>query len=145
MKGKHVRPQTGDVFAIPLGDGRYCFGRLLHDCGIAIYDYRSKNFPDMATLATKPIRFHASIFDKAIRSGLWPRIGMLPADDESDNWSPPCFIRDELLEESFEIYERGRIRRATKEEIQGLEEQHMWFPDSFVEELRRRFRRCRVD
>lgn len=138
--GKRVRPRAGDVIAIPLGGGRFAFGRLLLDCGIAIYDYRSKSIPDVTSLSGKPIRFHASIFTSAISNGSWPRIGHLPAIKEANDWPPPCFIRDDLREDSYEIYERGKRRRATKDEVHGLEEQCMWYPEPFVKELKRRFR-----
>lgn len=143
-QSKRIRPKTGDVVAIPPSDGRFACGRLLNDASIAIYDRLFEELPTIEQVAGCGIRFFTGLFDTAIRTQEWPRIGNIPGQTDDEDWAPPCYIFDELTEDSYEIYDRGKIRPATLEEIKGIEEQVMRYPEHLIEEIERQFRQRRA-
>ena len=136
---RRVRSKRGDIVAIPLGDNEFAYGRLWRDCGVQVFDFIStdgKHPTNFDSLATK---FFGSAMTKKIETGKWPIVGHLPFDNPEEAWTPPTFIHDLLDPRRYKIYERGSIRPASKQEIAGLEEEKLYFPDAFVDEIRRRF------
>lgn len=133
-----VRFKIGDIIAIPL-EGRFAFGRLLRDCGIQIYDVLKETVDLPDDISTTPTKFFSAVMDHHVKSRKWPIVGHLDFEDLEDEWSPPTYIQDLLDPRQFRIYAKGIMQSATRAEVRGLEQQVLYFPEGFVEELERRF------
>jgi hypothetical protein len=133
---RRVRYKAGDVFAIPLGEGRFGFGRLFRDTTVAVFSRISSDITDVADLCGAPVAFYAAVFDTAIRSGEWPKIGECPFPDPDNAWPPPRVIEDILRPGTFKVYERGEIRRAPAEEVRSLDRALIYKPAQLVDRIR---------
>ena len=133
---KSNRYRVGDVFGIPIGDGLWMYARVLKDASVQVYDEIYRAPPHLAELSETSVLCSPGIFDSAIVSGEWKKLGNVPFADEQESWPPPKFIRDVLRPDCYRIYERGSVRPASKEEVANLEEQRMYKPQQLVSHLR---------
>lgn len=122
-KRKRIRPKVGDIFQIPLPDGRFAYGKVFWDASVGIY---RKVFDEPTE---PPIRsrfaFIVGLYDDILKSGVWPIVGHEPFASEEDTWPPPNYIKD-IISGEYSIYHKGEIRPSTKEECRGLEEAAVW-------------------
>ena len=133
---KKSRCRVGDVVSIPIGDGMLMLARVLRDASVQVYDKIYRETPDLGELRGVPVLCSPGVFDSAITSGEWKKLGHLPFADDQTSWPPPKFIRDVLHPDRFRIYERSSMRTASREEVASLEEQRMYKPEQLVSHLR---------
>ena len=129
---KRQREKLGNIYAIPLPDKTFAFGRLYKE-RLAIAKERSDNisaFPDF-----KNIDFFVGVYKDVLTDGEWPIVGNMPFKDGEDIWSPKTYIQDQMHPERYEIYEKGKIRKSTHEECIGLEETAVWDRNHVVDRL----------
>ena len=120
MKAKSQKRVIGDIVKINLGDGFHVYARVLAEASFAFYDNRVAEALPIDRIVASPILFWVAVMDYAVKRGRWVVIGNAPIDDSLLN-PPPTFIQDALKKDFFQIYHKGQIRRATKEECIGLE------------------------
>ena len=134
-KPKKQKRVVGDIVRIDLGDGFHAYARVLDGALFAFYDCRVKEELPIDRIVRCPILFQISVMNYAIKQGRWKVIGHVTLEDSLKN-PPPRFIQDPLRPESFSIYEKGKIRPATKEEAIGLECAAVWDPEHVEDRLR---------
>ncbi|WDQ31103.1 Imm26 family immunity protein [Paenibacillus marchantiae] len=87
----------GDLYAIPLPNGIFAFGRRFKDASIAIYNYMGN------TLEDKPqqenYQFIVGVYDDVLKSGDWPVVENRPFVNEEEAWPPPACVIDQLTGE----------------------------------------------
>lgn len=126
------RRKLGNVYAIPLPNGEYAYGREGKE-SLAISKFRSKEIssnPDFSE-----IDFFVSVYNDVLTCGKWPKVCNYPYENEDDAWEPPRYIQDVLKPENFEIYYKGEIRKATKQECLGLERCAVWDAHHVIDRL----------
>ncbi len=130
---RRKKGREGDVIAIPLGDGSFGFGQV---CGFncyAYFDLRSGEIPDIDEVVACRVLFRVITSDDAIESGGWEILGHRELSPELAQramfWSQP------VGSNQVSIYRDGAFYRATKEEIQGLENLAAWFAPNVVQRL----------
>lgn len=123
-KGNKVRLKFGDVFEIPLPDGRYAYGRIYDDAGVGIYRQISSQAGN-PPIGSRDFRFHVGMYDQPIKKGQFKIVGYDPFSEDESSWPPPSCIIDPISG-AYSIYHMGEIRKATKEECEGLEETAVW-------------------
>ncbi|SLJ88452.1 MULTISPECIES: Imm26 family immunity protein [unclassified Paenibacillus] len=74
--------KLGDIFAIRLNQGRYCYGQVvsegrISDCMI-VYDLVSMEHPTVSEITSKPIIFLIQTVNSRIEDGIWNVIGNGP-------------------------------------------------------------------
>src|SRR5271166_6599071 len=111
MKSK--RRIVGDFVKIPLGDVSHSYARVLPEASFAFYDSRTTQDIPIEQVIAHSVLFFAAVMDQAVKRGRWPVAGHAPLDDRLK--APPRFIQDPLNRNSFEIYEGGKTRPATRE------------------------------
>lgn len=120
---KRVGPRVGDIFEIPLPDGRFAYGRVFRDAAVGIY----RNIFNCAQ--TPPIEssfaFTVGLYDDILKSGRWRIVGHEPFESEEAEWPPPSFIKD-VISGEYSLYHKGVIRPSTEHECKGLEETAVW-------------------
>jgi len=129
---KRIRIKLGDVFAIPLPNSKFAFGRRFHDAGIAIYKDMGKNIDDLPL--TEDYQFIVGVYDDVLKSGLWPIVDNRPFKNENDSWPPKSFQKD-IFNGNYSIYFKGEFYPSTEEECEGLEEAAVWEGEHIVDRI----------
>ena len=120
---KRKKIKLGDVYAIPLPNGKYAFGRVLKDAGIAIYSYIGESKEDLPK--TEDYQFIIGVYKDILVSGQWDVVNNRPFDDEDEAWPPPqCMI--DKISGKYSIYYKGEMRDASNFECEGLEIAAVW-------------------
>jgi len=126
------RIKLGDVYAIPLPDGKFGFGRRFMDASIAIYKHIGEIIEDVPL--NEEYQFTVGIYDYVLKSDEWPIIANRPFENEEAAWPPPACIVDQL-NGSFSIYHKGEISPSNKAECEGLEIAAVWGAEHIVDRI----------
>jgi hypothetical protein len=120
---KRRRIKLGDVFAIPLPNGKYAYGRVFDDAGFGVYEYIGESMVD--TPKSEDYQFNVGVYKHALMSGEWTFIENRPFKSEEEAFPPPACIIDSISGE-YSIYHKGKIKSATKSKCEGLEIAAAW-------------------
>ncbi|MFA1642151.1 Imm26 family immunity protein [Chryseomicrobium imtechense] len=129
---KRRRRKVGDVYAIPLPNGNFAFGRAFRDAGIGIYQHIGNDINDLPQ--KEEYQFIVGVYESALKSEKWPFVENRPFEREDEEWPPPSCIKDQLSGE-FEIYYKGEIRNASKEECEGMEVAAVWEAEHIIDRI----------
>ena len=121
---KPRRPKLGSVVQFSLPNGRYAYGRVLRDAGVAFYRTTTDK-PGHPPIGSRDYQFVVGVDNHSLRSDLVPLVGFDPGKDETDDWPPAQAIWDPITG-APQLYVRGEIRPATVEEATGLEPVAVW-------------------
>lgn len=124
------RRKIGDVYAIPLPDGTYAFGRVLLGSSVAFYKHRGQNTNDLPP--TEDYEFTVCCYKDFFKE--WTFVENRPFDNE-DEARPPLYQMKDIGTENYKIYGYGNIRPATKEYYAGLEVCATWAHIHLVKRL----------
>ncbi|MCG1021474.1 Imm26 family immunity protein [Sutcliffiella horikoshii] len=130
MKCKGIK--LGDVYAIPLPDGKFAFGRRFKDAGIAIYSYIGISIADIPR--NEDYQFIVGVYEDILKSGEWTYIENRPFHNEEEAWPPPACLIDSITGD-YSIYHRGEIKDANKEECVGLEIAAVWEGNQIIDRI----------
>jgi len=132
-KRKIIRYLEGAVLSIDLGDGTYCFARLLKRPTMAFYDLRASHIPPLEEILSRPVLFKLWVMAYAVTKGVWPVVGRHPLEPSLQE--VPVFFKQDGPGK-FCTYREGEERRATRAEIEGLECAAVWDPEHVVDRLK---------
>lgn len=124
------RRKIGDVYAIPLPNGTYAFGRVLLESSVAFYKHRGQNTNDLPP--TEDYEFTVCCYKDCFNE--WTFVENRPFTNE-DEARPPLYQMKDIGTENYKIYDYGNIRPATKEECEGLEVCAIWAHIHLVKRL----------
>jgi hypothetical protein len=131
MARKRVR--VGDVFQIPLPDGRYAYGRVYQDASVGIYRSITKQ-PLQPPIGSRDFLFTVGLYSDILEKGHWKIIGDDAFGSDESSWPPPNFVRD-VISGQYQIYHKGVFRPAEPEEIEGLEEAAVYDSEHIVDRI----------
>ena len=131
-KLKRIRPKLGDIFMIPLPNGRYAYGKVLRDASVGIYEPILDHPSD--TPINSSFAFVVGLYSDILKSGIWPIVGHESFGSEEQEWPPPYYIKD-TISGKFSIYNKGKIREATEEECEGLEKAAVWEAHHIIDRI----------
>lgn len=135
---KKIRRKPGQVFQVPLGNGKYAYGQTTKYYSI-FFDYQNdgKN-PDINEIIQKPILFKIGVAYYVIEDKIWPVLGILPINPE--------FEKEEDLftyntdKQHYVIWKTATHKiLASPEEIYNLEYFSSWEHGSVSDRLRDHF------
>ncbi|WP_413379269.1 Imm26 family immunity protein [Paenibacillus taichungensis] len=129
---KLKRIKLGDLYAIPLPNGKFAFGRRFKDANIAIYNYMGNTFEDKPQ--QENYQFIVGVYDDVLKSGDWPVVENRPFVNEAEAWPPPACVIDKLTGE-HSIYYMGEIKPADIKECEGLEIAAVWEAQHIVDRI----------
>lgn len=132
-RGKRIRPKIGDVFEIPLPDGRFAYGRVYDDAGVGIYNTITE-LSGSPPIGCRDFMFNVGMYEDILKSGKWQIVGHDPFESDESAYPPPSYIHDDLSGE-YSIYHRGEIRPASESECSGLEEAAVWDTHHIIERI----------
>lgn len=125
------RIKVGNLYGIPLPNGKFAFGRLLRDAGIAIYKHIGN---DIRNLPIKEdYKFIVGIYRSDINKDLI-YIDNIPFESEELEWSPPSYIYD-TIGNRYQIYHKGQITQSSKEKCLGLEQCAVWHTNHIIDRI----------
>lgn len=117
------RLKLGDIYRIPLADGRFAYGRLFKEYTLAVY---KDIYEDVFTLPpNENYSFFVGVYRDLLLDGKWEVVGNRPFYSEEDAWPPPQYIRDQITGK-YSLYYKGNIIPSSKEECEGLEFAGAW-------------------
>lgn len=124
----------GDIFAIPLPNGRFGFGLCFRASLCGIYQHVGSDINDLPS--DRKFLFVTAITKPSLNSADWVVVGKDPVAKSADTHLPRQFIHDEQTG-SYSIYEAmsGEITPSTREECVGLEEVAAWSATHVVQRL----------
>jgi hypothetical protein len=131
-KRRKKKIKLGDVYAIPLPDERYGFGRVFKDSCIAIYKHIGNDLED--TPKQEDYKFIVGIYDYPLQNGEWAVVENRPFLNDEDSWPPPQCIIDPI-DGSYSIYYKGEIMNSNKEQCEGLEEAAVWGDNHIIDRI----------
>jgi hypothetical protein len=129
---KRRKLKLGDVYAIPLPDGNYAFGRTFWDGAIAIYEYISTNIEELPP--TENYQFIVGVYEHVLKSGEWPVVDNRPFNNDEEIWPPPTCVIDSISGE-YSIYYKGEFREAKKSDCEGLEVATVWGAEHIIDRI----------
>ena len=125
--------KVGDVFQIPLPDGRFAYGRIYRDASVGIYRKVSEK-PNNPPLGSRDFLFIVGMYRDVPYSNNWPNVGKDPFPTIESEWPPPMFVKD-VISGSYQIYHRGTFRDADRSEVSDLEEAAVWDSDHIIDRI----------
>lgn len=125
-----ARRKIGDVYAIPLPDGTYAFGRVLMKPSVAFYKHRGKDINDLPP--SEDYEFTVCCYNNCFKEWTYVENRPFVNDDEA---KPPLYQMKDIFTGEYQISNCGNIRPATKEECAGLEVCAVWAHIHLVKRL----------
>lgn len=124
------RKKIGDVFAIPLPDNTYAFGRLFQESCVAFYKHKGQTITDLPKQEYYDFKVcvHKSCFKD------WIYIENRPFNNIEDA-RPPLYKMRDAFTGKYSIYDYGEIIPATEEECKDLEVCAVWESEHIIERL----------
>jgi hypothetical protein len=128
---------TGAVYAIAITPTKWGFVRFFRGNAVGALSIASDT-PEMPTVnwGNPPVRWIFSSF--APRNDLTQvlRLGIVAFPDENSEWAPPCFVPPDPIDNCYKIHYKSSIRRASVEEIEGMQPCRKFTPAQMAEFLR---------
>ncbi|WP_445367710.1 immunity 26/phosphotriesterase HocA family protein [Methylomonas sp. BW4-1] len=137
MMNNKVCRKEGDIVKIDMGDGTFCFGRVLEEPLLALYGLRTDSIPSFSEIESAPVLFKVWVMNSAVTSGRWPVIGNQPLEESLR--LPVKFFKQDPISKKIFLYINAQEIPSTKEECEGLERAAVWSPEHIEDRLRDHF------
>jgi len=113
----------GDIVAIPLPNGQLAHGRIYRNA-VGIYEGLSDGLgtaEDFREARPKRFFYFMSMPGSGRYQKSWRFIGHVPFAPDADTDAPPMHARDDVGLSGTRIYHKGCFRKATVDEVRGLQ------------------------
>lgn len=125
------RVKVGNLYGISLPNGKFAFGRIMRDAGIAIYNHIGNDITDLPI--NEQYQFIVGIYKPDINNDLI-FIKNIPFENEEQEWPPPSYIHN-MVSGEYEIYYKGEISPSSKKECIGLERAAVWHINHIIDRI----------
>lgn len=115
--------RIGNVYEIPLPNGKKAYARLYKEYTLAIYEGLYDNYSQLEH-DTKIYRF-ICVYRDVLNNPEWKIVDYKPFSNEDDAWAPPRRVIDPLTLEG-RLYYKGVISKCTFDECKDLEVAEVW-------------------
>ena len=129
---KRQKEKLGNVYAIPLPNGKFGFCRSLRDAGIAVYQHIGDSIRDLPK--SEEYRFIVAVYRDALTNGKWPIVENRPFENEEESWPPPTYMWNAYTGK-YRQYHKGQITPSTKAACQGLEKTSVWESNHIIDRI----------
>ncbi len=112
---------AGAVFAIAIAPGKWGYVRFFRGCSMAVLSLVGSS-PQMPNInwVKPPVGWNFFSFAPNQDKTEAIKLGLVPFPNEVAEWSPPCFVPPDVIDNCHKIHDKFGIRRATEAEIQGM-------------------------
>jgi len=127
-----MKPRVGDIFEVPLPNGRFAYGKVLRDASVGIYDtvFDTRTAPPIKS----SFAFVVGLYEYILADGTWPIVGHEPFESTDGEWPPAYFIKDSISGD-YSRYYKGIITPSSETECSGLEQAAVWDADDIVRRI----------
>jgi hypothetical protein len=140
---KRVLPMTsqrwsvGSIVAIEIEKDRFCYGLLLEQPHIAIFEgvYGPGFTPSDESLADAKVLFIICIYRYVISKSIWKKVGQAPTLAKRIE-IPPFYVYDRSSNRYWISFKDGKRIPATREECIRLEREAVWESDAVEDRIR---------
>ena len=129
MARQRITP--GAFLELEIERAYYTYARILENASYAFYDLRSQiKVADLELIASRPVLFIVAVYDSAVNSGRWIKVGKIPLE-EHFKVLPNKFIQDGLDPNRYNLYNpnTGEITETSRDNCIGLERAAIWEPE----------------
>mgnify|MGYP000309168996 FL=1 len=130
MRKKRLR--LGDIYEIPLPNGKNAYGRLYREYTLAIYKKRCTSIEELPN--TEDYDFFVGVYKDLLQDGEWKIVGNRKFITEEDAWAPPQCVVDAITK-TGSLYYKGEIKPCTYEECKDLEVVAAWDRQHVIDRL----------
>ncbi len=138
---RKLRRKSGDVVAIPIGNGnRVGFGLLLEEPLIAFFDLSSKagEEPPVEEIIRAPVAFRVWVMNQPVVDGLWPVIGRVAIPQEL--LTPPWFFKQDPISGKITVGRTGSEELPPEPgQMETLERAAVWSASHIADRLQDHF------
>lgn len=131
---------TGSVFAIALMPGQWGYIRFYRGRAIGVLSIIG-NAPIMPNVDWNKPPICRVFFSFAPKTDITEAIylGIVPFENESAEWPPPCFDPPDVIENCYRIHKRGMIQKlASAKDVQGMMQCQTVTPTQLAQFIRER-------
>lgn len=115
-----VKP--GNVYSVPLEDGRYSYAQALESPEFAFFDVATDTELTAEEATTYPLMFRIWVHKSSLKT--WNKLGKAPISEPLSKQVPR--FKQNALNGKLSIYINGQETPASLEEVQGLECAAVW-------------------
>ena len=126
------RLKLGDIYEIPLPNGKKAYGRLFKEYTLAIYEKICSSIDELPN--TEDYQFFVGVYKDLLQDGEWKIVGNRKFENDEDAWAPPRCIIDAITKIGS-IYYKGEIIPCNYEECKDLEVVAAWDRHHLVDRL----------
>lgn len=131
-------PKDGDVFAIPLSNGKYGFGQVCKEGGsCAYFDLQSDDFLPVETIIKSPVAFRVATVIGAAKKGGWLKLGNSPLEGSLNELA--SYRNQPVCSNQLYLVKGNNFIPATYDEVKDLESLSTWNESQVVERLLNHF------
>lgn len=126
------RLKLGDIYEIPLPNGKNAYGRLFKECTLAIYQKRClevKELPD-----NEDYECFIGVYKDLLQDGVWKIVGNRKFENDEKAWPPPMCVIDAITKIGS-LYYKGNIIPCSYEECKDLEVATAWDRHHVIDRL----------
>ena len=131
-KMRKRRLKLGDIYEIPLSDGKNAYGRLYKECTLAIYKERGNDISELQLI--DEYQNFLAVYKDLLQDGEWKVVGNIRFCSEEEAWPPPKCVIDAITKIGS-LYYKGEIKPCSYEECKDLEIAAVWDRQHVVEHL----------
>lgn len=125
--------KVGAIFQIDLPDGKYAYCRLYKDATIGVYRQVTSD-PNSPPVGSRDFLFQVGIKESVLSLGQFPLVGLDEFAKGESSWPEPTFMQDPITKK-YSIYYRGKIKKASKPECEGMEKTVIWDRELIVKKI----------
>jgi hypothetical protein len=133
MKSKVTRPAVGTVIEIALPNGKYAYGRVYEDAGLAVYRELS-DIRGSPPIGSRDFQFIVGVYDDLFTSKKCKVVGKDPFEGGEDSW-PPAHCVVDAISGDCNIYHHGKMEPALPEECREMEIAAVWNLDQVIDRI----------
>lgn len=122
-KQRKRRLKLGDIYEIPLPNGKNAYGRLYKEYTLAIYDILCDTIDELPE--ESKYKFFVGVYKDVLQDGVWPVVGNRKFESEEEAWPPPMVVIDAITKIGS-MYYKGEINPCSYEECKDLEVVAVW-------------------
>jgi len=132
-KKEKCKLEIGNVYAVPLNDGRYAFGVLCHGNEVNFFDYTSIEMEIPSTLLDMGSAFRVPVAKDELENCCWEIIGRVDLPGQYS--TPGKYLHKPVGSSQYYLYSAGKSLPVLESEVRGLEVLSVWFSSHIVERL----------
>ena len=140
---KRNSPKLGEIYAIPLPDGRFSFSRYFRQRTFGVFDFTSNKIDSPIAILSTKIAFSVCCYEEPTRTGEWIYVGRFPFKSNDDGWHPPIYIRDSKDPRCCTVYFRNESWSALPKDVEGMESVRLWSVKMIMERIKHQIIDCK--